>query len=37
MWILSRTPTVPDVVKQDYLNSARSLGFRGDQLVWVKH
>ena len=37
LWILSRTPTVPDAVKQDYLNTARSLGFRVDQLVWVKH
>jgi apolipoprotein D and lipocalin family protein len=36
LWILSRTPTIPDAVKQDYLNTARSLGFRVDQLVWVK-
>ena len=37
LWILSRTPTIPDAVKQDYLNTARDLGFRVDQLVWVKH
>ena len=37
LWILSRTPTIPDAVKQDYLNTARELGFRVDQLVWVKH
>ena len=37
LWILSRTPTIPDAVKQDYLNTARGLGFRVDQLVWVKH
>jgi apolipoprotein D and lipocalin family protein len=36
LWILSRTPTIPDAVKQDYLNTARGLGFRTDQLVWVK-
>ncbi|WP_312770058.1 lipocalin family protein, partial [Enterobacter soli] len=36
LWILSRTPTIPDAVKQDYLNTARSLGFQVDQLVWVK-
>ena len=36
LWILSRTPTIPDTVKQDYLSTARSLGFRVDQLVWVK-
>ena len=37
LWILSRTPTIPDAVKQDYLNTARGLGFRVEQLVWVKH
>ena len=37
LWSLSRTPTIPDAVKQDYLNTARGLGFRVDQLVWVKH
>ena len=36
LWILSRTPTIPDAVKQDYLNIARGLGFQVDQLVWVK-
>ena len=36
LWILSRTPTLPDAVKQDYLDTARSLGFRVDELVWVK-
>uniref|UniRef100_UPI00255022BB lipocalin family protein n=1 Tax=Enterobacter hormaechei TaxID=158836 RepID=UPI00255022BB len=32
LWILSRTPTIPEAVKQDYLNTARDLGFRVDQL-----
>ena len=36
LWILSRTPTIPDAVKQDYLSIARGLGFQVDQLVWVK-
>lgn len=36
LWILSRTPTLPEKVKQDYLNTARGLGFRVDQLIWVK-
>ena len=36
LWILSRTPTIPDAVKQDYLNTASSLGFRVDELVWVR-
>lgn len=37
LWILARTPTIPDKVKDDYVRIARSLGFRVDQLVWVKH
>lgn len=36
LWILSRTPTIPDAVKQDYVDTARKLGFRVDQLLWVK-
>ncbi|MBP2198792.1 outer membrane lipoprotein Blc [Pantoea cypripedii] len=36
LWILSRTPSIPDAVKQDYVDTARKLGFRVDQLLWVK-
>ncbi|ADU71414.1 outer membrane lipoprotein Blc [Pantoea sp. At-9b] len=36
LWILSRTPAIPEAVKRDYLNTARELGFRVDQLLWVK-
>ncbi|HEY3982405.1 outer membrane lipoprotein Blc [Cedecea sp.] len=36
LWILSRTPAIPESVKQDYLKTARSLGFQVDRLVWVK-
>ncbi|QKJ86264.1 lipocalin family protein [Paramixta manurensis] len=36
LWLLSRTPAIPDSVKQDYLNTARGLGFRVSQLVWAK-
>ena len=36
LWILSRTPTLPESVNHDYLTTARNLGFRVDQLVWVK-
>ncbi|QIX98270.1 outer membrane lipoprotein Blc [Cedecea sp. FDAARGOS_727] len=35
LWLLSRTSTVPETVKQDYLDTARSLGFRVERLVWV--
>lgn len=37
LWILSRTPTIPDSVKQNYLNIARELSFPVDQLLWVTH
>ncbi len=37
MWILSRTKTIPETVKTDYLNRAKALGFDTDALVWVHH
>ena len=37
LWILSRTPTIPESVKQNYLNIARELNFQVDQLLWVTH
>lgn len=37
LWILSRTPTIPDEVKQEYLATAKALGFNTDELVWVYH
>ncbi|VEB96435.1 Outer membrane lipoprotein blc precursor [Cedecea lapagei] len=36
LWILSRTPTIPASVKQDYVDTARGLGFQVDKLVWVQ-
>lgn len=35
LWILSRTPTIPDTVKHDYLRVAHNLGFATDKLLWV--
>ena len=37
LWILSRTKTIPDAVKEDYLKQAKALGYDVNQLVWVKH
>lgn len=37
LWILSRTPTIPESVKQNYLNIARELAFPVDQLLWITH
>ena len=36
LWILSRTPTLPPQVQQNYLTIARGLGFPVDSLLWVK-
>ena len=37
LWILSRTPTIPESIKQEYLRIARELGFPVEKLVWVNH
>ena len=37
LWILSRTPTIPDEVKNDFVNKANSLGYDTSKLIWVEH
>lgn len=37
LWILSRTPSIPDDVKESYLKVARELGFETENLIWVEH
>lgn len=37
MWILSRTKTIPEKIKNDYLSKAKSIGYNTEELVWVKH
>lgn len=36
LWILSRTPTLDDSVKQKLLQTAQRYGFDTSKLVWVK-
>ncbi|MBE6350241.1 MAG: lipocalin [Spirochaetaceae bacterium] len=36
LWILSRTKTIPEEVKKDYVDFAKSLGFDMNKLVWTK-
>ena len=36
LWILARTPTIPDNVKADYVRTAQKLGFNVNELLWVK-
>jgi apolipoprotein D and lipocalin family protein len=35
LWLLSRTPTVSDDVKQDFIDTAAQYGFATDQLIFV--
>ena len=37
MWILSRTPSLPDDVRRNYLGMAQSHGFDTTKLIWVRH
>lgn len=35
LWILSRTPEIPEQVKEDYMQKARVLGYATNELVWT--
>ncbi|MEG3756081.1 lipocalin family protein [Psychromonas arctica] len=35
LWLLSRTPTISDEVKQDFINTAQQYGFKTEQLIFV--
>jgi apolipoprotein D and lipocalin family protein len=37
MWILSRETTIPDHIKQNYLEIAQTLGFETGELIWTDH
>ncbi len=37
LWILSRETTIPDHIRTEYLDLARSIGFDVDALLWVEH
>lgn len=37
LWILSRTPTIPETVKAQYLAIAEQYGFETEKLIWVQH
>lgn len=36
LWILSRTKTIPDQVKNNYLKIAEAIGYDTSKLIWVK-
>ncbi|MDR8522628.1 lipocalin family protein [Shewanella fidelis] len=35
LWFLSRTPTVDDTLKQQFIEQAKKLGFATEQIIWV--
>ena len=37
LWILSRDTTIPEDVKNNYLELAKSVGYNTDDLIWVTH
>lgn len=37
LWLLSREKTMPEDVKQEYLEKAKAVGFDTSKLVWVEH
>ena len=37
LWLLSRDTTMPENVKQDFLDKAKAIGYNTGDLVWVKH
>lgn len=37
LWILSREKTIPESFKQRFLEKAQKLGYKTENLIWVKH
>lgn len=37
LWILSRTSTIPEEVRNRYLEIARQAGFAVNELLWIEH
>ncbi|UOE40364.1 lipocalin family protein [Chryseobacterium suipulveris] len=37
LWILSREKTIPESFKQRFLEKAKKLGYKTENLIWVEH
>lgn len=37
LWILSRTTTIPESIRQRFLEKAKRIGYNTDELIWVRH
>lgn len=36
LWILSRHPTIPEEIKADFLAKAKAVGYKVEDLIWVR-
>ncbi|AZA79764.1 lipocalin [Chryseobacterium sp. G0186] len=37
LWILSRTTTIPESIRQRFIEKAGKIGYKTEELIWVKH
>ncbi len=37
LWILSRTTTIPEDIKTNYLKIAAEIGYNTSELLWIEH
>ncbi|PKF74935.1 lipocalin family protein [Chryseobacterium sp. PMSZPI] len=37
LWILSRTTTIPESIRQRFIEKAKRIGYNTNDLIWVKH
>ncbi len=37
LWLLARTPTISQGLKERFIQRSRELGYHTDNLIWVKH
>ena len=37
LWILSREKSIPEDIKEEYLNIAQKIGYDTSKLIWVEH
>lgn len=37
LWILSRTTTIPESIRQRFIEKAKRIGYNTEELIWVKH
>nr|WP_315028843.1 lipocalin family protein [uncultured Chryseobacterium sp.] len=37
LWILSRTTTIPESIRQRFLEKAKKIGYKTEDLIWIRH